>query len=63
MIINGKETNISSCSVLKMLEDLNLDSKKVVVEVNLDIVPVEEFESRILMDADKIEIIAFVGGG
>ncbi|MGL4763068.1 MAG: sulfur carrier protein ThiS [Sarcina sp.] len=63
MIINGKEMTISSCSVLKMLEKLKLDSKIVVVEVNLDIVPAEEFESRILMEADKIEIIAFVGGG
>lgn len=63
MIINGKEKSILSKTVLGMLEELKLDSKKVVVEINMDIIPTEEFSNRTLMEDDKIEIIAFVGGG
>ncbi|WP_297522065.1 sulfur carrier protein ThiS [uncultured Clostridium sp.] len=63
MIINGSEMQISSCRVIEILEKLNLDSKKVVVEINMDIIPVEEFSERIIQTDDKIEIISFVGGG
>ena len=63
MVINGSEMQISSCRVIEILEKLNLDSKKVVVEINMDIIPVEEFSERIIQTDDKIEIISFVGGG
>ena len=37
--------------------------EKVAVERNLEIVPRSLFASTVLCDGDRIEIVAFVGGG
>ena len=64
MIINGKKRDFpDGTSVFSMLEQLKLDPKKVVVEVNQGIVDKKAFEGHTLVTGDKIEIIAFVGGG
>lgn len=64
MIINGKKREFADgTSVLDMLKELSLDVEKVVVEVNESIVNKEVFSDHKLNSGDKIEIIAFVGGG
>ncbi|WP_432662966.1 sulfur carrier protein ThiS [Wukongibacter baidiensis] len=63
MIVNGKEMNFESLTILKLLENLSLDMNKVVVEVNLEIVSKEDYSEYLLNKEDKIEIISFVGGG
>lgn len=64
MIINGKKREFpDGTSVLDMLKELSLDVEKVVVEVNESIVNKEVFSDHKLNSGDKIEIIAFVGGG
>lgn len=64
MFVNGKEMNIKSgITVNDLIKKLNIDKDKIVVEVNFDIIRKEEYCDRILVDSDKIEIIAFVGGG
>jgi len=64
MIINGKHRDFpEGTSVTEMLGALNLDAQKVVVEVNENIVNKETFADHVLVTGDKIEIIAFVGGG
>ena len=42
---------------------LRIGRERVAVEVNLDIVPKPAYDSHILSDGDKIEIVQFVGGG
>lgn len=64
MIINGKKRDLpEGTSVREMLEALELDPGKVVVEVNQVIVESGRFGTCMLCAADKVEIIAFVGGG
>ncbi|KYH35310.1 sulfur carrier protein ThiS [Clostridium tepidiprofundi DSM 19306] len=64
MFVNGKEMNIESgITVDDLINKLNIDKDKIVVEVNFEIIRKEEYCDRILVDSDKIEIIAFVGGG
>ncbi len=64
MIINGKKREVpEGANILEMLKVLELDSEKVVVEVNAAIVGKDDFEDHKLSTGDKIEIIAFVGGG
>ena len=64
MIINGKKREIpDGTSVREMLSSLNLDAEKVVVEVNQSIIEKGMFLDHALNTGDKIEIIAFVGGG
>lgn len=64
MIINGKKREFpEGTSITEMLKGLNLDVEKVVVEVNQDIIAKDAFADHALNTGDKIEIIAFVGGG
>jgi len=64
MIINGKKRDFpDGTSVLDMLKALSLDVEKVVVEVNESIIDKDIFSDHKLNSGDKIEIIAFVGGG
>lgn len=63
MIVNGKDMNFENITILRLLENLNLDMNKVVVEVNLDIVSKEDYTEYLLNKEDKVEIISFVGGG
>ena len=46
-----------------LLRYYNLENRIVVVEVNQDITYKEQYDSTILSDKDRIEIIHFVGGG
>jgi len=53
--------NISS--VAELLSDLTLNPETVVIELNTKIIPQDEYNEQKLNDADRVEIIRFVGGG
>ncbi|HLD36599.1 MAG TPA: sulfur carrier protein ThiS [Planctomycetota bacterium] len=62
--LNGMAREIDSGDTVKaLLDGLKLKSETVAVELNLAIVPKNEYDTRRLNEADKIEIISFVGGG
>ena len=65
IVLNGK--NIELPMEIKSISDLlryyNLENRIVVVEVNQEIAYKEQYDSTILSDKDRIEIIHFVGGG
>ncbi|SKA74004.1 sulfur carrier protein [Clostridium sp. USBA 49] len=64
MIVNGKEMNFKdSITVKELLENLNIHSDRVVVEVDMDIIPKDEYSQKKLYSYSKVEIIRFVGGG
>ena len=50
-------------SISDLLRYYNLENRIVVVEVNQEITYKEQYDSTILSDKDRIEIIHFVGGG
>ena len=65
LMINGKETELPETTryVSELLDLLNINSKRVAVEVNEEIIAPEIFEKTIVQDKDCIEIVSFVGGG
>ncbi|MCG8541534.1 MAG: sulfur carrier protein ThiS [Clostridia bacterium] len=63
MLVNGRKMDFENITILMLLQNLNLDINKVVVEVNLEIVSKENYPDYILNGEDKVEIISFVGGG
>lgn len=64
VIINGKDYKISECSTISdILEKLNINKEKVVVEVNLNIISKDEYDSFIVKENDSLEVLSFVGGG
>lgn len=61
--INGEDREISSKTVIDLLESLGIDPKRVAVELNMEILPKVEYSEKTIADGDKIEIVHFVGGG
>jgi thiamine biosynthesis protein ThiS len=51
------------CTVRQLLGTLDLDGRRVAVAVNRDVVPRSSFETHLLVDGDRIEILEAVGGG
>jgi thiamine biosynthesis protein ThiS len=46
-----------------LLRHLGLESKKIAVERNLEIVPKSAFRNTAVSDGDRLEIVHFIGGG
>ncbi|MBI2095476.1 MAG: type I DNA topoisomerase [Candidatus Omnitrophica bacterium] len=62
--LNGEEKTFDGpLSLAALLGRLSLPKEKVVVELNLEIVPRTDLEARALKDGDEVEIVHFVGGG
>jgi sulfur carrier protein len=62
--VNGEIRTIEANSNLaQLLEALDLQGKRIAVEVNRDIVPRSEYVSFVLSDNDQVEIVNAIGGG
>jgi sulfur carrier protein len=62
--VNGKPREVSDgASVADLLDELELDERLVVVELNREIVRRTERSDVGLQAGDRIEIVHFVGGG
>jgi len=64
LTVNGEEREVAAATTVEALVVLlGLDRRKLAVERNLEIVPRSLFAATRLVDGDRIEIVAFVGGG
>ena len=65
--VNGKDKNIElendKALLSNTLEFLGYKSNTVVVEVNNLIINSKKWESEILKEGDRLEIVSIVGGG
>jgi len=62
--LNKKEKRLpENLSLNDLISLLKLNSKGIVLEVNLDIIKKENWKNFILKDGDSVEIITFMGGG
>ena len=64
LTINGEERNFEEAlSVEQLLGRIGLNSRKVAVERNLEIVARSTYPETALADGDRLEIVHFIGGG
>ena len=64
IVLNGEKTEQKEgLSLAGLLSQLGIGLERVAVEVNLDIVPKAGYDTQLLADGDKVEIVHFVGGG
>jgi len=62
--VNGEaRTWRSGATVAELLQDLDIRTERVAVELNLEILDRATFDQRSLKDGDTIEILGFIGGG
>ena len=50
-------------SVSALLAQLEIDARRVAVELNLAVVKKAAYDSAVIKDGDEVEIVNFVGGG
>ena len=62
--VNGRFRRIAEgMTVAQLLDELQLTTKYVAVEVNLQLVPRQHHAQHRLADGDRLEIVTLVGGG
>lgn len=64
MIVNGKSMELGNKrSVMDLINELNLNPQRIVIEIDKEILPKEMFETCKLEESSVVEVISFVGGG
>jgi len=64
MKVNGTETVLGDTRTLSdFLTREGYTIERIAVEKNGEVIPKAQYETEILRDDDKLEIVTFVGGG
>lgn len=50
-------------SISALLQQLEIDARRVAVELNLNVVKKAAYDASVINDGDEVEIVNFVGGG
>lgn len=61
--VNGEKRDVAGQNLYDFLAAEGYEFNRVVVELNLDIIPREELNTITIKDEDVIEVLRFVGGG
>ena len=62
--LNGDAHHIPGpLSVAELLTRLEIDARRVAVELNLAVVKKAAYDWSVIKDGDEVEIVNFVGGG
>ncbi len=64
IMVNGKEETLSaSLDMESFLRARGIDLKGIVVELNREIIPQEDWPKTVIGENDTLEILRFMGGG
>ena len=65
LVINGEERSFDQPveTIALLLEQLAVSAARTAVELNGSVIEQDEFSSTALQNADRLEIVSFVGGG
>ena len=62
--LNGETKPLNDGICLnQLIEELNIQGKRIAVEINQQIIPKSEHASYEIQDGDNIEIVHAIGGG
>ena len=62
--LNGRRLELNNkCSITTLLKKYKIDSKKIAIELNGQIINRNKYRYTYLKNKDKIEIVHFIGGG
>ena len=62
--INGERRKLpAGINVSELLERLNVDASRVVVERNREVLPRERYDATPVAEGDFLELVEIVGGG
>jgi sulfur carrier protein len=62
--VNGERREVvQELSLSKLIDQLELPPQRIAVELNREVVSRADWESTVLREDDRVEIVHFVGGG
>ena len=62
--INGDNKSFSDgITLLELITQIEMPAQRIAVELNREVVRRSDWETTLLNDGDKVEIVHFVGGG
>lgn len=62
--LNGDKHELAEpLSISALLQRLEIDARRVAVELNLAVVKKAAYDSSVIREGDEVEIVNFVGGG
>lgn len=64
IVVNGETREVpDGLTIAQLLNELNIETKHVAVEVNLQLVPRGRHAEHALSAGDRLEVVTLVGGG
>ena len=64
LTVNGKKLEVTDgATITALLEELNINPLRVAIQLNLEIIKRERYDTTTLRAGDKLEIITFMAGG
>jgi sulfur carrier protein len=64
IIVNGEKRSVPAGQTLaELVRELDLEGRRVAVEVNEEIVPRSQYSEHVLNGGDRVEVVAAIGGG
>lgn len=64
IVINGEPRTLEDgINLQQLVSQLDLENKRLAIEVNQEIIPRSEYASYALKQDDKVEIVQAIGGG
>lgn len=63
VFVNGELREVEISTLAELITELDLPVARIAIELNREVVRRSEWDSTILKDEDRIEIVHFVGGG
>jgi thiamine biosynthesis protein ThiS len=64
IFVNGESRElVGAPSLAELVAQLDLPAARIAIELNREVVRRSDWSSTMLKDADRIEIVHFVGGG
>ncbi len=62
--VNGEKKSLKEgASIADLVSDLGFENKRIAVELNKEILPFDQYVSKILIANDRLEIVQAIGGG
>lgn len=63
IFLNGEQRAIQSHNLQALLDELQLQGKRIAIELNFEIIPRSAFIETLIQEGDRIEIVQAIGGG
>ncbi len=64
IVVNGEKRAVPAGHTLAALvRELDLEGRRVAVEVNEEIIPRSQYKEQVLNGGDRVEVVAAIGGG